>query len=85
MGLAGKGMREGNLAQRFRTRFRNLEVAIAQRRAPQPGQAFDVALALVVEEIDALALIEDRGSHFAVARQVGVGVDHRLDVAVGHV
>ena len=85
MRLAAEGVGEGHLAQRLGTRFGDFLVAIAQCRAPQAGHALEVALARVVVEIDAAALVEDQGPHLAVAREVGVGMDHRFDVADGHV
>jgi hypothetical protein len=85
MRLAAEGVGEGHLAQRLRTGFRDFLVAVAERGAPQAGHALDIALARVVIEIDPAALIEDQGPHLAVAREIGIGVDHRLDVADGHV
>ncbi len=78
-------MGEGDLAHGLGRRLDDLLIAVAQRRAPQAGETLDVALAGVVIEIDAAALVEDERPHLAMAGEIGVGVDHRLDVAVGHV
>ena len=58
---------------------------IAERRAPQAGHALDVVLAVAVEDPDALAALEDQRPGVAEAREVGVGVDQRFDVASGKV
>ena len=83
--LAAEDVGEGELAHGLRGRLDEFLVAVAERRAPQAGQALDVALALVVIEIDALAAIEDERPDLAVSGEIGVGMDHRLDVADGHV
>ncbi len=85
MRFAAEHIGEGKLAHRLRRRLDNLFIAVAQRRAPQPGEPLDIALALVVIEIDAAALVEDQRPHLPVPRQIGVGMQHRLDVAVRHV
>ena len=52
-------------------------VAVAERRAPQPGHALDVGLAVGVVDEYALAALDDQRTGFAQCREIGVGVDQQ--------
>ncbi|MNE09998.1 hypothetical protein D3C80_1026930 [compost metagenome] len=55
-------------------------VAEAQRGAPQPGHAFDVVLALLVEDVHAFAALDDQRTLLLMLAGVGVGMQLVLDV-----
>jgi hypothetical protein len=83
--LAGKEMAERELAH---LRGRGLDqffIAVAERRAPQPGHTLDVGLAVAVIDEYALAALDDQRTGFAQRREIGVGVGHSLDIADGEV
>src|SRR5262249_17936962 len=83
--LAGEQVSERQLAHLRRRRLDQLRVAIAERRAPQPGHALDIGLSLVVVDAHALPALEDERSGLAERGELGVGVNQRLDVAGGEI
>ena len=83
--LPGEEMAERELAH---LRGRGLDqffIAVAERRAPQPGHALDVGFAVAVIDEYALAALDDQRTGFAQCREIGVGVDQSLDIADGEV
>ena len=50
-------------------------LAKPERGAPESGQSFDIALAFVVADVDAVALLDYERSAFLVGRKVGVRVE----------
>src|SRR4029077_16813801 len=85
MALRGEEMGEGQLAHLRRRGLDQLFVAVAQRRAPQPGHPFDIGFAFCVVYEHALAALEDQRTGFAQRREIGVGMDQGLDVADGEI
>jgi hypothetical protein len=81
--LGGEGVVEGQLPHLVGRRLHQPLVAEAERRAPQPGHALDVFLALVVPDPHALAAADDHGALLQVRLVVGVGVQGVGDVAGG--
>src|SRR5438094_90328 len=60
-----------------------LLVAMAERGAPQPSHAVDIGLARGVVDQDPLPAIEHQRAGLAKPREIGVGMDERLDVTDG--
>src|SRR5690242_15741306 len=60
-------------------------VSEAEGQRPEAGQPVDIALSLVIVEIDALAMIQNHRAKFAVPRQMGKRMQQRLDVTSRHV
>ena len=85
MAAAAEQVVIGQTAQLFARRLDQFCVAKAKPCAPQARHAFDIALALIVEHIDALPALHDVRADFAVRDGVGVGVQQRLDIAGLHV
>jgi hypothetical protein len=85
VGLAAEDMSVGQPAHLARRGLDQLLIDVAECCAPQAGHALDIAPALVIVDVDALGLFEDRRPHFAMLGEIGVGMDHRLDIADGHV
>ena len=83
--LAGEEMRERKLAHLRGGGLDQFFVAVAERRAPKPGHAFDIGLAVGIVDIDALAALDDERAGVAEAREIGVGMHQRLDVADGKI
>ncbi len=79
--LAGEQMGERKLAHLRGSGLDQLLIAVAERRAPQPGHALDVGLALGVVDIDALPALDDQRTGLAKAREIDVGMHQRFDVA----
>ena len=91
--LAREEMRERQLLDLIVRRARELVVAVAERRAPEPGHRFDVLLAVVVPDVDALAAHEHERLAAVQRREIRVRVEHalrdralrdRCDAAGGH-
>ena len=57
-------------------------VAEPQGCAPQARHAFDEAPALLIDDVDAVALDDDQGLDLARLGQVGVGVQVGCDILV---
>ncbi len=85
MALAAENMREGDAAHLFGGRVDQLLLVVAERGAPEPGEPLDIFVALIVEDINALAALDDHRSGGAERVEIGVGMDHRLDIANGGV
>src|SRR6185369_12483240 len=85
MALAGKQVAERKLAHLRGRGLDQLFIAVAERRAPQPGHALDIGLAVAVIDEHALAALDDQRAGFAQRRKIGVGVGHGFDVADGEV
>src|SRR5271163_1016768 len=74
-------MREGEFAHLRRRGLDQFLVAVAERGAPQPGHALDIAFAVGVVDIDALPTLDNERALVAKAREIDVRVQHRFDVA----
>src|SRR5260370_39597509 len=74
---AAEHMRRRGLAQLF--------VAVAERRAPQPGHALDIGLAVIVVDEDSLAALEHERAALPQGREIGIGMDEGLDIADGEI
>jgi hypothetical protein len=53
---------------------RNALVVIAQGRAPKTGAAVEITVKLVVDDVDAVAMCDDRWANFKMLQQVGLWV-----------
>src|SRR5262249_34872374 len=60
-------------------------IAVAERRTPKPGHAFDVGLAVRVIDIDPLRPLDDERSRFAEAGEIDVRMHQRFYVAGGQI
>ena len=60
-------------------------VAVTERRAPQPGHAFDVGLAVGVIDIDAVRALDNERAGLAEAGEIDVGMHQRFDIAGGQI
>ena len=78
-------MSEGELAHLRGGGFDQFLVAVAERRAPQPGHALDIGLAVGVVDIDALAALDDERTGLAKSREIDVRMHQRFDVAGGEI
>ena len=78
--LAREEMRERQLLDLVVRRARELVVAVAERRAPEPGHRFDVLLAAVVPHVHALAAHEDERRAAVQRREIGVRMQHALEI-----
>src|ERR1700722_13100316 len=78
-------MRKRKLAHLRGRGLNQFLVAVAERRAPKAGHAFDVGLAVGIVDIHALGTLDDQRSAFAEASQINVGMDQGLDVANGEI
>src|SRR3954451_4891746 len=85
MALPGKQVTERKLAHLRGRGLDQLFIAVAERRAPQPGHALDICLAVAVVDGHALAALDDQRAGLAQRRESVVGVDHDFDVAAGEV
>src|SRR5687768_13189574 len=85
MALAAEQVGKCELAHLRGGRLRQLFVAPAERGTPEPRHAIDVWLAGRVVEMDALPALDDERTGLAKAREVGVGMDQRFDVAGGEI
>ena len=65
--LARKEMRKGELSHLHGRCLDQLFVAVAKRRAPQPGHAFDIRLAFGVVDHDSLPALDDQRAGLAKA------------------
>ena len=83
--LAGEEMREGKLAHLRGGGFDQFLVAVAERRAPKPGHAFDIGLAVGVVDVNALPAFEDERPGLAKAREIDVGMHQGFYVAGGEI
>ena len=73
----------GQLGHLLRGRLDEPRLAEADRDAPEAGEALDVWLALIVEDIDALAALDHHRPDLLVPAGVGGGVEIIGDVAGG--
>ena len=80
MALAREEMRERQLLDLVVRRARELVVAVAERRAPEPGHRFDVLLAAVVPHVHALAAHEHERRAAVQRREIGVRMEHALEI-----
>src|SRR4029079_7594866 len=78
-------MSERQLAHLRSRGFHQFLVAVPERRAPQPGHALDVALALAVVDEHALAALDHQWPGLPEGVEVGVGMNERLDIAHGEI
>ena len=76
----GEGVREGQGAELLHRGIDEALLAEAESRAPQPREPFQVLIAFVVPDVNALAAGENRRPAFFVEREVGVGMH-----GIGHV
>ena len=58
MCLTAKHMAKGQLAHLLSGSLNNFLVAIAQRRAPEPGHAFKIFVALIIPDITAFTALK---------------------------
>jgi len=77
---ATEQMRERELRHLLACGFDQFGIAVAERRAPQSRQAFDVLLAGRVPDVDTLGALEQQRPAGAMGREVGRGMQQRLDV-----
>ena len=80
MAAAAEEMRERELGHLLARGFDQLGIAVAERRAPQSRQAFDIFLAGRVPDVDAFGALEQQRPGGPVGREVGRGMQQRLDV-----
>src|SRR5271166_1127174 len=85
MALAGEEMRKRQFAHLRSRGLDQLLIPVAERGAPEPGHALDVAFAVAVIDEHPLSALEDQRAGFAKSGEIGVGVDERLDVADGKI
>jgi hypothetical protein len=85
MAAPAKDMAEGKLAHLFRCRIDKLRLAIAERGTPEPGHAFDIFLALAVEDMNAFTALDDQRPRAAERVEIGVRVQDGFDVPLGGV
>ncbi len=71
----------GQLVQLLFRGVDQLSVAKTEARAPKPRHAFDIALAVLVVDIDALARLNDMRAGFSVLHGVGIWVQQGLNIA----
>src|SRR5262249_52463274 len=83
--LGAEEMAEGELAHLRRGGRDQLFVAVPEWGAPEPRHALEIGLALAVVDEHALPALDDQRTGFAQRREVGVGVNQRLEVADGEV
>jgi len=83
--LAGEQVREGELAHLRGGGLDQLLVAVAERRAPQPGHALDIGLAVGIVDIHAMRALDDKRPGLAEAREIDIGVYQCLDVTDGEI
>ena len=83
--LAGEQMRERKLAHLCRCGLDQLLIAVAERRAPETGHAFEITLALGVIDINAFAALDHHRAVVAKRREIGVRMHQRFDVAGGKI
>ena len=83
--LAVNRCANGSLRICARRGLDQLLVVVAERRAPQPGHAFDIGLAVGVVDVDALAALDHQRAGLAQRREIGVGMGQGLDVADGEI
>ena len=81
MTFAGEDVPGRQFAHLFGSGFGQRILAPAQCRAPQAGHRLDIILAALVIEAHALTAIENQRPGFAQLHQIGVGVQHRVDIA----
>ena len=62
-----------------------VDALAASSGAPQPGHAFDIGLTLGIVDVNALGALEDERPGVAKAREVGIGMHQRFDVAGGKI
>ena len=79
--LVGELVIEGQGPQGLGSRLDQAVVVEAQGSAPQAGQPFDILLAVVVPDVDALAAPDHQRAFLQMELQVGVGMDHGGDIA----
>ena len=82
-GLVGKAVVVGEPFQGLGGGFDQAFLGKAQRRTPQPGQAFDIGLAAVVLDADAVAAGNDQRALILVFLEIGVAVHMIGNVAAG--
>src|SRR5829696_9389511 len=85
MALPAKKMREREFAHLLRGGLDQFLIAVTERRAPQPGHAFNVSLALLIVDPHSLAALEHQRAALTKCRKIGIGMDESLDVAGGEV
>ena len=61
--------------------FDQLLVAVAEACAPEPGKAFDVALAAAVVDVDAFRALQHQRSGAAMGEKIGRRVQQGFDIA----
>jgi len=83
--FAGEEMRERKFAHLRGGGLDQFLIAVAERRAPQPGHALDIALAGGIVDIDTLPALDDERACLTKAREIRVRVHQRLDVADGKI
>ena len=83
MRLVRERMIEGQLLHLRRRRGGQTRLAEADRDAPQAGEALDIFLALVVEDVDAAPALDHHRPDLLVPARVGGGMEVIGDVARG--
>ena len=81
--LLGEGVVVGQLAHLAVRRLDQPLLAVAQRQAPEPRQALQIGLAVLVIDIDALAAGQHQRAFGLVLLGIGVGMQVKGDVAGG--
>ena len=82
---AAEQVREGEARHLLACGLDELRVAVAEPRAPQPGQALDVSLAGVVVDVDAFAALQYQRPRAAVGQEVGGGMQQGFHVTRGEI
>src|SRR5712691_11440265 len=78
-------MSKRELAHLLGRNFNKLFVAVAERRTPEPGHAFDIALALCVVDIDAARSLDDERPAVTKAGEIDIRMHQCFDVAGGKI
>ena len=80
VGAMGEALNIGELEHLVVGDLGEAFLAESQRGAPQPGHALDDLIALIIIDINALALIDDERAVLLMRLQIGEGVEVVLDI-----